>query len=143
MRRRRRKRACLITTRQQVRSLSPLDGYFAARRAALDQNHLYKTACRGNVPTVYLSPEGKQLKRDYHLDARSQWGRRAPIKDEVGLGVTLYFGTKRNADIDNYHKLSVDALTGVVYEDDSQVQALHVEKRYDNNNPRIEIEIVG
>jgi hypothetical protein len=31
----------------------------------------------------------------------------------------------------------------VVHEDDSQIQALHVEKRIDRDNPRNEIEVVG
>jgi Holliday junction resolvase RusA-like endonuclease len=106
-------------------------------------NHLYKATCRGRFPTVYLSPEGKALKYQYSLEARSQWGRRAPIKEEVEVWITLYFGTKRRADLDNYHKLSLDSLTGIVYEDDSQIHALHVERAYDKNDPRIEIEIVG
>jgi Holliday junction resolvase RusA-like endonuclease len=86
-----------------------------------------------------MTPEGKQLKRDYALEARSQWRRRAPIKDEVRLWVTLYFGTKRKADIDNYHTNSVGCAHGCR----GQVQALHVEKRIDRDNPRIEIEIIG
>jgi Holliday junction resolvase RusA-like endonuclease len=49
----------------------------------------------------------------------------------VELWITLYVGTKREADLDNYHKLSLDALTGVVYEDDSQIHALHMERAYD------------
>jgi len=38
--------------------------------------------------------------------------------------------------------LSMDALTGVVWEDDSQIQVAHVYKDFDKDNPRIEIEIV-
>jgi Holliday junction resolvase RusA-like endonuclease len=72
-------------------------------------NHLYKRVCRGGYPSVYLSPEGKKLKHDYHLEARSQWGRRPPLKDDVELCIMLYFGTKRRVDWDNYHKISCDA----------------------------------
>jgi Holliday junction resolvase RusA-like endonuclease len=89
-------------------------------------NHVYRSACRGKLPAIYLSPEGEKLKRDDHLEARSQWGRRSPLKGEVELWVTLYLGNKRKADIDNYH-ISLDGVTGVVYEYDSQIHALHVE----------------
>lgn len=51
----------------------------------------------------------------------------------------FYFGTKRKADLDNFNKLWQDALTGVVYEDDSQICELHLFRKYDKANPRIEI----
>ena len=35
-------------------------------------------------------------------------------KDEDELWITLYFGTKRKCDQNNFHKLSLDALTVVV-----------------------------
>jgi hypothetical protein len=38
------------------------------------------------------------------------------------MHVTLYFGTKREADWDNFHKLSCDALNGIAYDDDSQIR---------------------
>lgn len=91
---------------------------------------------------MYMTKEGHELKRNYHLEARSQWGRAAPRKDEVELWITLHFGTKRKADLDNFHKLSLDSLKGVVYEDDSQIHILHVERAYDKKHPRIEIEVV-
>jgi Holliday junction resolvase RusA-like endonuclease len=53
-----------------------------------------------------------------------------------------YFGTKRRADIDNFNKLSLDALTGIAYDDDSQVAELHLYRAYDKNRPRIEVQIV-
>jgi Holliday junction resolvase RusA-like endonuclease len=57
----------------------------------------------------------------------------------VELDIALYFGTKRKSDWNNFHKLSCDALTGIVYLDDSQVQRVLVDKRYDKVRPRIEI----
>jgi Holliday junction resolvase RusA-like endonuclease len=89
-----------------------------------------------------MTHEGQAMKRDYQLEVRSQWGRKALLKNDVELWVTLYFGIKRKADVDNFHVLSLDALTGVVYEDDSQIHALHVERAYDKRDPRIEIEIL-
>jgi Holliday junction resolvase RusA-like endonuclease len=54
----------------------------------------------------------------------------------VELEIGLYFGTKRKADWDNFHKLSCDALTGIVYDDDSQVRRVVVEKHFDKARAR-------
>jgi Holliday junction resolvase RusA-like endonuclease len=35
----------------------------------------------------------------------------------------------------------MDALTGIVWLDDSQIQTAHVSKYYDKDNPRIELTI--
>lgn len=98
-------------------------------------------ACRGRFPVLYMTAEGKVIKTYYQKQARSQW-KGKPRKDWLELWVTLYFGTKRKVDLDNFNKLSLDALTGVVYEDDSQIHSLHIQRSYDKKVPRIEIEIV-
>lgn len=58
------------------------------------------------------------------------------------VAIQLFLGSKRKADWDNFHKLSMDAMTGLVYEDDSQIMYATVLKGYDKENPRIEIEIL-
>lgn len=88
-----------------------------------------------------MTPEGRRIKRDYQLEARSQW-RLPALQGELELDITLYFGTKRRSDVDNFHKLSLDALTGILYADDSQITDFHVHKRYDKERPRIEISVV-
>jgi len=55
--------------------------------------------------------------------------------------MTLFFGTKRRADLDNFNKLSLDTLTGIVYEDESQIAELHLKRAYDKARPRIEVEV--
>jgi Holliday junction resolvase RusA-like endonuclease len=50
------------------------------------------------------------------------------LRDDVELEIALYFGTRRRADSDNFHKLSCAALTGIVYLDDSQVGKVSVDK---------------
>lgn len=89
-----------------------------------------------------MKPDGKALKEQYQWEAKAQW-RGKPLEGDVDLTINLYFGTKRKADWDNFHKLSCDALTGIVYEDDSQIQRVLVTKHYDKNNPRIEIDVVA
>jgi crossover junction endodeoxyribonuclease RusA len=99
-------------------------------------NHLYKPTGRG----IYLTPEGKALKEDYGWQAKSQWDAQ-PLKGALEVGIKLYFSDKRRRDWDNWHKLSMDALTGIAYEDDSQIEIAHVEKFIDSESPRIEIYI--
>ena len=62
------------------------------------------------------------------------------LQGDVTLSITLFFGTKRRAHLDNFNKLSLDALTGIVYEDDSQIVELHLARSYDKARPRIEID---
>lgn len=101
--------------------------------------HIYKYACRP-FPKMYMTKEGSDLKTAYQWEAKSQW-KRKPHTGRLGIEVTFYFGTKRKADLDNFNKLWQDALTGVVYEDDSQIDRLTLTRNFDKKNPRIEITV--
>ena len=103
-------------------------------------NKLYKTRFTGKFPIVYMSKEGKDLKKSYIEQAQKQWTRK-PITGDIQIWIEIFFGTKRKCDWDNFHKLSMDALTGIVWEDDSQIVEATVVKLYDKENPRIEITI--
>ncbi len=48
----------------------------------------------------------------------------------------------RNSDIDNIAKVVLDAMAGIVYEDDAQVFKLDCESRY-GEQPRVEVEVIG
>jgi Holliday junction resolvase RusA-like endonuclease len=102
--------------------------------------HIYGLVCYGRHPKRYMTHEGRALKERYQREARAQW-RDKPLKGEVRMHVTLYFGTKRKADWDNFHKLSCDALSGIAYDDDSQIRQVTVALAYDKANPRIEIAV--
>ena len=88
-----------------------------------------------------MTADGKATKMRYKLEAKKQW-KGKPRTDDIEVWITLYFGTKRRADWDNFHKLSMDALTGIVWNDDSQIIHAHVEKAYSKEHPRIEIEVI-
>ena len=88
----------------------------------------------------YMKKDARMLKEDYAKQAVEQWGD-DPIDCPLKLKIDLYFGDKRIRDWDNWHKLSMDALTGIVWADDSQIQKATVEKFYSKENPRIEIKI--
>jgi Holliday junction resolvase RusA-like endonuclease len=83
---------------------------------------------------------GKALKEQYQWEAKAQW-KGKPLVGAVQADITLYFGTKRAADWDNFHKLSCDALSGIAYQDDSQITRATVALAYDKARPRIELSI--
>lgn len=53
----------------------------------------------------------------------------------------LYFDDTRRRDNANYEKCLVDALQGIIFEDDSQFKVTQIEKHIDKKRPRTEIEI--
>ena len=85
-----------------------------------------------------MTPEGKALKEQYQWEAKSQW-KGPPLSGDVALQVTFFFTTMRKRDLDNMNKLVLDALTGVAYEDDSQIAELQLRRGYDGHFPRMKI----
>ena len=107
----------------------------------LSTQHVYKITSRGKFASMYMSAVGVDRKKDYQWQCKSQW-KGDPTTLPFEVDVRLFFGDKRTRDIDNYNKLILDAMSGIVYIDDSQIQALHIYKDYDKENPRIEILII-
>lgn len=106
----------------------------------LSTNHIYKYHCRTGFASGYMTKEGKELKEIYQWQAKKQWKEKLISKeDEVVIQMSLFFGTRRKQDIDNYSKLVLDSLSGIVYEDDSQIFNLNIVKFYDKENPRVEL----
>lgn len=105
---------------------------------AKSTNHIYKYACRGNNPCMYLTNEGTALKEQYGWEARSQW-RGEPLEGDIEAQIRIFHGDKRKRDVDNYNKLILDALSGIIYYDDKQITKISIEKLYDKEHPRIEL----
>jgi len=106
----------------------------------LSTQHIYRSACRGSFPTRYMIKEGKDLKEQYQSEARNQYKGKV-MSTDCDMEIILFFKDKRRRDVDNYNKLVLDSLEGIVYEDDKQIQKLTVEKKLSVENPRIEVEI--
>lgn len=100
--------------------------------------HIYKFHCRFGFPSGYMSAEGKILKEDYQWQAKSQW-KDKPMDCALLVEIKLYFKRGGKHDIDNYGKILLDSLTGIVWSDDSQIEQMIVSKFIDKDNPRIEI----
>lgn len=81
--------------------------------------------------------------------ARAYKGRAGWLAKEVGcyplagpVDVLLHVHRARRAgDLDNYVKVLLDALKGVVFEDDSQVVELHAYRGEDRGNPRVDVRV--
>lgn len=88
-----------------------------------------------------MKSEAKKVKFSYQTMIRQQASKkRWKCYDWVcHVSVFLYFPDSRRRDRDNYHKLSMDAMEWIIFDDDSQIEEWHVYKRIDRDNPRMEI----
>ena len=102
--------------------------------------NVYRVACTGRFPRMYMSDIGKSIKEDYQLQLKSQW-KKKPLKKELSVTIRLYFKQNRKHDVDNFNKIILDSLTGIVWEDDSQIMEILIQKYLDKDDPRAEIDI--
>jgi len=103
-------------------------------------NSLYRFTCTRGFPRMYMTEKGRSLKEAYWYEAKSQY-RKKILEGELEVEIKLFFKNERKHDIDNYHKILFDALSGVVWKDDSQIIKLTTSRKQDKSNPRIEITI--
>lgn len=87
---------------------------------------------------MVMTNEGKAVKQGYQWEAKAQW-KGAPTKSPLKVSVYYFFKNCRRRDLDNQNKLVLDALTGIVYEDDHQIDELHLFRRHDSAKPRVEV----
>lgn len=84
-----------------------------------------------------MTERGKRNKETIGWEARSQY-RGKPLDTPLRVNLALYWPDKRKHDIDNI-KVILDALTGIVWEDDNQIIDLHITKHFDKQKPRAEL----
>lgn len=102
--------------------------------------HIYGITCRGKFATRYMTQKGKDLKESYQWQLKSQY-KKKPLTGDIDLRVELFFGDERKRDIDNFNKILLDSMSGIIFEDDSQIQSLLIIKNKDKKNPRIELQV--
>ncbi len=104
----------------------------------LSQNQVYK---RGTGKTLFMTEEGKAYKNFIGWVAKKAINspERSSLRGKMFENpiVTLNFcfklnknGSKSRHDIDGAIKLTLDAMNGIVYEDDSLIEELHVFKNF-------------
>lgn len=88
-------------------------------------NHYYGNRIMGKRIIRYITKEGKAFRNIVEKCCKSKM---EPTKSKVELAVYLYFNDKRKRDLDNYMKALQDALNGIAYEDDNQIDCLLVHR---------------
>ena len=77
-----------------------------------------------------------QEARDYKDAVRMLCGQVSPFEGEVAVSLTVYRARKAG-DLDNYLKVLLDALKGVLYHDDSAITEIQAFREDDKISPRV------
>lgn len=100
---------------------------------------------RFGVRRVYQPKRNVEYRQRVQAAARVAMKGAEPMQGELCAVVKLYRKYKSAArnfgDVDNHLKAIFDGLSGIVFEDDSQICRCTVEKFTDKENPRAVIEI--
>lgn len=79
--------------------------------------------------TMYLSPSGRRFKQDSASDVLAALGKVTPLEGRIGVQIELAAPNKtRDTDIDNRIKATLDALQGVLFVNDGQIDQLIVRR---------------
>lgn len=97
-------------------------------------NNLYANTKRGRWKT----DEGKAYAKEAGWKAKEQG---AEYLGKVDVVVTYRFHMNRRGDLSNRVKAIEDALTGIVWHDDRQVQRYTAERVAPDGEPYVEVEI--
>jgi len=88
-----------------------------------------------------MSAKGKQYKKELRetirntLEVLPLWG------GDIEVKLWLFFGDKRRRDIDNYNKIILDAMEGLIYKDDTQIVKITINK-LKSEEGKIVIEVI-
>lgn len=94
---------------------------------------------RGKVG-MFLTYEATAWKETVAIYAKKYW-RAPPLQGRVSVSLTCFFKSRRHRDIDNVFKCIGDAMEGICYENDEQIDRLEICRQRDAKNPRVEIVI--
>lgn len=87
----------------------------------------------------FMTKEGKEAKEAIQWIAKTKCKK--CLKGDVEIRITYYF-EKNNRDLLGSSKCMMDAMQGIVYENDRQIKKASLEMFKDKDNPRVEIEII-
>ena len=94
---------------------------------------------KGGYPMTFLTVDAKAYKESVAWEAKMRYKGKI-ILEPLKVSIWYYFPNKMRRDIQN-DKLTLDAMEGIIYKDDKQVQELHLYKRYKKSNPYTKIVI--
>ena len=88
----------------------------------------------------FPNKQAKDFKKAIQDTFKQAYPAHVPIGGDVEVVISLGFKTPQTHDVDNYAKVPLDAMNGVVYQDDKQITQLTL-KKYRAEKNCIEIEI--
>lgn len=86
----------------------------------------------------FMTKKGKENKEAIAWEARSQY-RGVPMDGSISLKIDLCWADRRRHDLDNI-KVLLDALTGILWLDDSQITNLQITKRFERGRASVSLE---
>jgi crossover junction endodeoxyribonuclease RusA len=98
-------------------------------------NRYWRFVTIGGKGRVLLSKEARQ----YKLQVAALRAGASPVAGPIKLTLRIY-RPRRAGDIDSTLKAALDALQGVLYENDSQIVELRAIRGDDKHNPRVEVD---
>jgi len=98
-------------------------------------NHMYRRA-RGHLA---LTPEALAFRHAVRMIAMVQGV--TPLVGPVAVFLDVY-RPRRRGDLDNILKATIDALQGLAYRDDDQVEQITAQRYEDKRAPRVEVSVV-
>ena len=110
-------------------------------KTPISAQHCYGNRVFGKRVIRYMSAKGKQYKKELRetirntLEVLPLWG------GDIEVKLWLLFGDKRRRDIDNYNKIILDAMEGLIYKDDTQIVKITINK-LKSEEGKIVIEVI-
>ena len=102
-------------------------------------NAAYRSVTIRGHGRVLLSKDGRKYKEDVK---KLLAGHKSLCSARLEVTYTYYFKDKRKNDLANREKLLSDALEGIIFDNDSQIDRMTlVRGGIDKDNPRVEIEV--
>lgn len=86
---------------------------------------------------MVTTEEAKEFKRNVRLKMQAE-GHRTPTQADVGMRLDV-FRPSRRPDLDGAGKVTLDALQGTLYVNDSQIEDLRFRRFLDPVRPRVEV----
>jgi len=89
---------------------------------------------------TYTSASSEEWEDTVGWQCRDQWKRR-PLLGPLGIEFIFYREDRRRVDLDNLEKAMLDALEGILYDNDSQIKEKRGEICYSKEHPGVEVGI--
>lgn len=120
-----------VRAKEQTERAKPIK--LVLRAMPLTTNSLYAHVGKRR----FMTSKGRTNKEEMGWEARTQY-RGRPLEGALNAQISLWWPDKRNHDVDNIKSL-LDAMTGILWNDDGQIQELSIKKGVDTQNSRVEI----